>query len=180
MASQIYSLIHLFRRLMSAANDALDGVASVDDDNEPGQQIGDGDVALSYVSLDNSQQRSRTNLGIIDGGFFRQHLHDTETVLLDIYNSNGLYMCQQSDLEEKIRAHVTRTGTYTFIEELNDANPSCIRRQLDNVVEKVTTLLKDLLARQCMTDSQFYQMSIERAMVRMDYGCFLPDPSKVS
>ena len=75
---------------MSVANDALDGVASVDDDSEPGQQIGDGDVALSYLSLDSSQQRSRTNLCVMDGEFFRQHLHDTDTVLLDMYNSNGL------------------------------------------------------------------------------------------
>lgn len=58
MSSQIYSLLHLFRRLTSAVNDALDGVASPDDDNEPGQQIGDGDIACSYVSLDISQQRS--------------------------------------------------------------------------------------------------------------------------
>ena len=165
---------------MSVANDALDGVASVDDDNEPRQQIGDGNVALSYFSVDNFQQRSRTNLCVMDGEFFRQYLHETDTVLLDIYNSNGLYMCQRSDLEAKIRAHVTRTGAYTFIEELSDTNPTCVHQHLDGVVKKVTTLLKDLLDRQCITESQFYQMAIERSLVRMDYGCFLPDPSKVS
>ena len=89
-------------------------------------------------------------------------------------------MCQQSDLDAKVRAHVTRTGAYTFIEELSDANPTCVQQHLDGVVKKVTTLLKDLLGRQCITESQVYQMTIERSLVRMDYGCFLPDPSKVS
>lgn len=86
-------------------------------------------------------------------------------------------MCQRSDLEAKIPTHVTQTGAYRFIEELNDTNSTCIRQQLDGVVEKVTALLQDLLARPCITDSQFYQMAVECSMARMDYACFLPDTS---
>ena len=159
MANQIYSLIRIFRRLMSAANDALDGVASPDDDQEPGQNIGDGDISLSYTSLDNPRQRSRTNLWVMDSEFFQQHLHDTGTVLLDIYNSNGLLMCELRVMEAKILGHMTRTGAYSFIEELNDDNPMCVLKQLDSIVEHVTTLLNDLLTRQCITASQFYQMT---------------------
>ena len=83
-------------------------------------------------------------------------------------------------MEAKILGHMTRTGAYSFIEELSDDNPTCVRKQLDSIVEHVTTSLNDLLARQCITESQFYQMTIERSMVRMDYGYFLPDTSKVS
>ena len=180
MANQIYSLIHMFRRLMSTANDALDGVVSPDDENEPGQHLGDGDISLTQLSLDDPRQRSRTNLWVMDVEFFRQHLNDTSTVLVDIYNSNGLCLCELRVMEAKILGHMTRTGAYSFIEELSDDNLTCVREQLDSIVEHVTTSLNDLLARQCITQSQFYQMTIERSMVRMDYGYFLPDTSKVS
>ena len=180
MANQTYSLVNLFRRLTSVANDALDNFPTADDEREPGQQSGVGNVALSRMLLDDPQERARIDLCVVDGEYFRENLNDMNAVLMDIYNSNGIYMCERNEMETKIRRHVKRTGAYSFIEELDDDNPTCVQQQLDTVVEHVTTLLNDLLARQCITESQFYQMMVERSMIRMDYGCFLPDPSRVS
>ena len=178
MAYQTYSLVALFRRLISAANDALDNFPTAEDEHEPGQQSGIGKVALRRMSLDDPRERSRTDLCIIKGEYFRENIKEMDAVLLDIYNSNGLYLCERQEMEAKIRRHMRRTGAYAFIEELNKDNPTCIRQQLDSLVERVTTLLDDLLARQCITESHFYQMTVDRSMVRMDYGCFLPDPSQ--
>ena len=129
------------------------------------------------MSLDDPQERSRTDLYIIKCECFRETLNDMDAVLLDIYNSNGLYLCEHQEMEAKIRPHMRQTGAYAFIEELNKDNPTCIQQQLDNLVERVTTLLDDLLARQCITKSHFYQKMVDRSMVRMSYGCFLPDPN---
>ena len=178
MADQTYSLVNLFRRLVSAANDALDNFPTAEDEHEPGQQSGIGNVALRRMSLDDPQERSRTDLCIIKGDCFRENIKEMDAVLLDIYNSNGLYLCERQEMEAKIRRHMRQTGAYAFIEELNNDNPTCIRQQLDSLVERVTTLLDDLLARQCISESHFYQMTVDRSMVRMDYGCFLPDPSQ--
>lgn len=177
MASQTYALVNLFRRLTNVANDALDNVSIEDDEKEPGQQSGTGNVALSQMTLNDARERSQTNLCIIDGAYFQQNLNDINAVLLDIYRSNGLYMCDRSEMEANIRTHMAHTGAYAFIGEVNDGNPKCVRQQLDSIVEHVNTLLNDLLGRQCITESHFYQMTVERSMVRMDYGCFLPDPS---
>ena len=178
MAYQTYSLVNLLRRLVSAANDALDNFPTAEDEHEPGQQSGIGNVALRRMSLDDPQERSRTDLCIVKGDCFRENMKEMDAVLLDIYNSNGLYLCERQEMEAKIRRHMRRTGAYAFIEELNKDNPTCIRQQLDSLVERVTTLLDDLLARQWITESHFYQMTVDRSMVRMDYGCFLPDPSQ--
>jgi hypothetical protein len=180
MANQTYALVNLFRRLTTVANDALDNFPTADDEHEPGQQSGTGNVTLSRMSLDNPRERARIDLCSLDSDYFRENLNDMNAVLMDIYNSNGLYMCERNEMEAKIRAHVRRTGAYAFIEELDSDNPTCVRQQLDGVVEHLTTLLNDLLARQCITESQCYQMMVERSMVRMDYGYFLPDPSRVS
>jgi hypothetical protein len=151
---------------------------TAEDEHELGQQSGIGNVALRRMSLDDPQERSQTDLCIIKGDCFRENIREMDAVLLDIYKSNGLYLCERQEMEAKIRRHMRRTGAYAFIEELNKDNPTCIRQQLDNLVERVTTLLDDLLARQCITESHFYQMTVDRSMVRMDYGCFLPDPSQ--
>ena len=180
MAHPTYSLVTLFRRLMNVANDALDNFPTADDERESGQQSGVGDISLTHLSLDDPRKRSRTDLCIIDSEYFQENLNDMNVALLDICNSNGLYLCEIQEMEAKILAHMTRTGAYAFVEELSDDNPMCVRKQLDNVVDHVTTSLNDLLARQCITESQFYQMIADRSMVRMDYGCFLPDTSKVS
>ena len=180
MARQTYALVTLFRRLMNVANDALDNFPTADDEREPGQQSGIGNVSLTHMSLDDPRKRSRTDLCIIDGEYFQENLSDMNVVLLDIYNSNGLYLCELHEMEAKILGHMTRTGAYSFIGELSDDNPTCVRKQLDSIVRHVTTSLNDLLARQCITESQFYQMTVDRSMVRMDYGYFLPDTSKVS
>ena len=180
MANQTYALVHLFRRLMDVANAALDNFPTADDEREPGQQSGAGNVSLTHVSLDDPQKRSRTDLCSIDSEYFQENLNEMNAVLLDIYNSNGLYLCELPEMEDKIRRHMKQTGAYAFVEELDDENPMCVRQQLDSVFEHVTTLLNDLFTRQCITESQFYQMTVDRSMVRMDYGYFLPDPSKVS
>ena len=119
MANQTYSLVNLFRRLVSAVNDALGNFPTAEDEYEPGQQSGIGKVALRRMSLDDPQERSRTNLCIIKGDCFRENLKEMDAVLLDIYNSNGLYLCERQEMEAKIRRHMRRTGAYAFIEELN-------------------------------------------------------------
>jgi len=78
-----------------------------------------------------------------------------------------------------VSEHITQTGAYSLVEELNDTNPNCVQQNLDNIVKQVTSLLNDLLERQCLTDIQVQQMKIERSMVQMDYLYFLPDARQV-
>ena len=106
MAHQTYSLVILSRRLISAANDASDNFPSAEDEHEPGQQSGIGNVALRRVSLDDPQDRSRTDLCIIKGEYFRENLKKMDAVLLDIHNSNGLYLCERQEMEAKIHRHM--------------------------------------------------------------------------
>jgi hypothetical protein len=179
MANQTYALVNLFRRLTYTANDALDTFPTTNDQYEPGQQNGIGNVALGRISFNNTRERARIDLCHIEGERFRQNLNDMNAVVLDIYDSNGFYMCDRIEMETGIRAHINQTDAYAFIAELNHGHPMCVRQQLDNDVAHVTTLLNDLLARQCITESQFYQMTVDRSMVRMDYGYFLPDLRRV-
>ena len=133
--------------------------------------------------LSNDSQEDSTNVlnTVNDQSTLLQRIHDLDIVSLNIYNSDGLYFCIRSDMEEKIHKHITQTDVYVLLKELNDdTNSTYIRQHLDNIVEHITLLLNDLLTRQCITHSQFYQMLVERSMVRMDYLYFLPDTSKVS
>ena len=111
MTQQTYSLVNLFRRLMNVVNDALDNFPTAEDEREPGQQSEIGDVALSHMSLDDPRERARTDLCIIDGDYFQENLNDMNVVLLDIYNSNGLFMCERQEMEaffvSALRSHTS-------------------------------------------------------------------------
>ncbi|CAF5029423.1 unnamed protein product, partial [Rotaria sp. Silwood1] len=70
---------------------------------------------------------------------------------------------------------MTRTGIYLLIQELNETDLNSVQRHVSKIVEELTLLLNDLRERQCLTDIQVQQMTVQRSMVQIDYLYFLPD-----
>ncbi len=181
MANDITNLINMFRRLSRETyNDQYEARSS--DEHEPqGQQIGEGDVNLTYLSLREGQpDHIQVSQKTIDGHKFQQEVKDNGGILLDMFNSNTIYMCEKKEMDEKVSQHMIRTGAYSLIQELNETNSNYVQQHLNKIVEQVTLLLNDLHTRQCLTDIQVQQMSIERSLVQMDYLYYLPDAHQVS
>jgi hypothetical protein len=181
MANNIIDLIDKFRRLIDETHhDKGETGALNEDKNEPGQQTGEGDVNLIYISSYQGQpERTQAYIQTIDGQRFQREVKDNGSLLLGMFNSNAIYLCDKSEMDKKVSEHIIQTGAYSLVEELNDTNPNCVQQNLDNIVKQVTSLLNDLLERQCLTDIQVQQMKIERSMVQMDYLYFLPDARQV-
>ncbi|CAF1365092.1 unnamed protein product [Rotaria sp. Silwood1] len=63
-------------------------------------------------------------------------------------------------MDDKVFQHMTRTGTYLLIQELNATDLNSVQRHLSKIVEELTLLLNDLHERQCLTDIQVQQMTV--------------------
>ncbi|CAF4979325.1 unnamed protein product, partial [Rotaria sp. Silwood1] len=63
-------------------------------------------------------------------------------------------------MDDKVYQHMTRTGTYLLIQELNATDLNSVQRHLSKIVEELTLLLNDLRERQCLTDIQVQQMTV--------------------
>ncbi|CAF3316270.1 unnamed protein product [Rotaria sp. Silwood2] len=180
MSNDAMYLINIFRRLVNEKYNNPDHTSSSNEneaENEPpGQEIGPGDVYLGYPFLHEGQQEHiQTDLPAIDAQYFQQEVKNNGGVLLDMFNSNTIYLCDKYEMDEKVSKHMTQTGAYSLIQELNETNPIYVQQHLNKGVEQVTSLLNDLLERQCLTNIQVQQMSVQRSIVQMDYLYFLPD-----
>ncbi|CAF1590017.1 unnamed protein product, partial [Adineta steineri] len=141
------------------------------DENEPGHCADVGDIVFTFKTKPGNQQSRHT----LDSRLYQQILKMQGCQLLDVYNSNALYMCKNKEMQRKIMEHVKGTNAYSFMEKLYETNPTCVQQRLDTIVEQVTTLLNDLITSHSINDSQFRQMNVDRSTVRMDYLFFLPD-----
>jgi len=167
MADQTYEFIDQLVQLFENMNHS-DEDSAIEDENEPGQVTDVGDIiALS----------PKTRL---DSRIYQQVLKSEGYQLLDVYNSNAIYLCNQNEMKRKVTAHMKRTNAYSFIAKLNETYPTYVQQHLNIIVEQVTTLLNDLVTYDCINDSQFRQMNVKRSKVRMDYLFFLPDIRQVS
>jgi hypothetical protein len=110
----------------------------------------------------------------------RQLLKEQNRLLLKAYKSNAMYSCLIIEFDERISIFMTETNAYSLIEELNETNPDCVKKRLDNIVEHVNTTLDNLLQHQSISAMQYEEMKISRDRVRLDYLFFLPDTRHVS
>jgi hypothetical protein len=170
MANEIYEYIDKIRQLIENTYDS-------EDEKVPGQVTDEGDIVFTTKTTRDSEQCSKHTL---DSEIFQHILKSQNCLLLDVYNSNGIYLCENNEMKKNISAHMKRTNAYYLIEKRNVKNPTCVQRHLDHIVKQVNTLLYDSLKSHDINDSQFRQMNVERSKVRMDYLFFLSDLSQVS
>ncbi|CAF1265289.1 unnamed protein product [Adineta steineri] len=183
MVDQVHEFLNQVRQLLNTTEDIHAEDLSTedeeeeeeeeddDDENEPGHCTDIGDIVFNLKTTSGNQQSKHT----LDSRLYQQILKSQDCQLVDVYNSNALYICESKDMKTKIMAHMKRTNAYSFIEKLCQTNSTCVRQHLDTIVERVTTLLNDLVTSHSINDSQFRQMNVDRSTVRMDYLFFLPD-----
>jgi hypothetical protein len=175
MTNQTYEFIKEFRRLVERIHDSDEDSSTVDE-SKMGQLTDEGEIVFAFKNQD-EQQHVKLSL---DSRVYQQVLESDGLLLLDVYNSNAIYLCEKDEMKTKVTAHMKRTNAYSLIEKLNETNPTCVREHLDIIVNQVTTILNALVKAHCINDSQFRQMCIPRSRVRMDYLFFLPDLRQVS
>ena len=109
----------------------------------------------------------------------RKHLSVKKRVLLRTFNTNAYYSCETTEIEQKVRKHMASTGAYLLIVELDSTNRDYLDTHLNNVDERISCTLNDLLHHQSITFSQWQQMKVERLASRLDSLYFLPDTRRV-
>lgn len=178
MVDQIHEFIDQVRQLIEDIQDKSEEDSSIEDEtDQSGQLTDEGDIVFVFKTAQDDKQGSKHSL---DSRIYQQILKSQGHQLLDVYNSNALYICEKDDMKTKVTAHMKRTKAYSFIEELPQTNSTCVQQYLDMIVKEMTILLNDLLSSHSINDSQFRQMNVERSEVRMDYLFFLPDLRQVS
>jgi hypothetical protein len=108
MANNIIDLIDKFRRLIDETHhDKGETGALNEDKNEPGQQTGEGDVNLIYISSYQGQpERTQAYIQTIDSQRFQREVKDNGSLLLGMFNSNAIYLCDKSEMDKKVSEHI--------------------------------------------------------------------------
>ena len=120
-------LINKFRRLIHEKYDDKNETSSSNEKQPPGQQVGKGDVNLTYLSLYEEQtERIQVNQRTIDGQYFQREVKNNGGVLLDMFNSNAIYWCKKNEMDEKASHHMTRTRAYLLVQELKETNSNYV------------------------------------------------------
>ena len=99
----------------------------------------------------------------------RRKLKRNKLILRITDKSNIFYICRAVDFEKKVQAYREKTNAY---QELT-SNP------LEEILYKVTRLLNDLRAKNCIQANQYDEMMPKRAKVRLGYMYFNPKVHKV-
>ena len=181
MADQVYECIDQLRQLIQNMNvNEEEEHPLIKNENvpghAPGQVTNEGDIIFTYRTTQN-EQYSKYN---VHGRIYQEILKSQNCLLLNVYNSNGIYLCEHNYMKTKIFTFMQQTKAYCLIEELQEKNPTCVQQHLDHIFEEINTLLDDLIKSHCINNSQFLQMKVERSQVRMNYLFFLPDLRHVS
>lgn len=182
--NRIIDTIDRFRQTVDAEDQREhQNNSQVEELNNPGQEFETADLALGYITADEQGREERTlNLiPLADAAVYQRALIEQGNILLDVFNSNGIYLCERREMNEKVSQHMTQTGAYLLMEQLNNANRTCVGQYLNQMVEEVNSLVDNLHECQGLSDIQVQQMRIvELSKVQMNYLFFLPDPRQVS
>jgi hypothetical protein len=87
------------------------------------------------------------------------------------------YLAQE--FEQKASNYIQKTGIYNFINVINPFNPKVSQKYLSNVIERVNTILNNLLRCKSITDAQHILIQPKRSIVRLNYLYFVPDTYQV-
>ena len=110
----------------------------------------------------------------------RRELEERNRVLLQAYNTYAYYSCAKTEMQQKVLDHMTTTGAYSLIMELNDSNQHFIEKVVKRMDKRITLTLDKLLAAQLITFSHYNKMKINQSKRRLDTLYFLPDTRRVS
>jgi hypothetical protein len=110
----------------------------------------------------------------------RKRLSAKNRVLLRAFSTHAYYSCDIAEMQQKVLQHMTSTGAYSLIMELDKTKQHCIDTCLNNTDERVTCTLNRLLHDQSITFSQWQEMRVDRLDSRLDSLYFLPNTSRVS
>ena len=187
MVHQIYEFIDQIHQLIKEIEDhnentdsSTAAAAAEEENDQLGELTEEGNIDFLCKTTTTEHGEQHSEYSFDRRLIYQQILKPQGYLLLDIHNSNGLYFCKKDKMKRKIMAHMNGTNAYTLSEPLTRTNPSCVEQHLDTINKQVTLLLDDLIQSQCINDSQFRQMNVERSKVRMDYLFFLPDLRQVN
>jgi hypothetical protein len=186
--------------MVDEINESIDIVVQSFDDDYNDDDV-DDDTRCSYYDEHQHEERKEENqktISIIgipayrlnarplyyiqkkDIQLIQQQFKEQNRLLLKTYKSNAMYSCTIDEFQANISTFFTRTNAYSLIEELNETNPNCIQKYLDDLVGKVKTMLGDLLQQRSINSIQYEEMQVQHAKVRLGYLFFLPDTRHVS
>jgi hypothetical protein len=114
-----------------------------------------------------------------DMASIRKQLSVKKRVLLRTFNTYAYYSCDIAEMQQKVSDHMTSTGAYSLIAELDSTDQDCIGTYLNTVDERVTCSLNQLLHDRSITFSQWQQMKVDRLESQLDSLYFLPNTRRV-
>ncbi|CAF2131128.1 unnamed protein product [Rotaria magnacalcarata] len=155
-------------------------ICNYDDGNHIGIKKETEEKTISMVRIPEYRLNARPLYCIQknDIKLIRQKFKEQNRLLLKTYKSNAMYSCTINEFESKISAFFTNTNAYSLIEEFNETNTDRVQKYLDDLVDKVKTILDNLLQYQSINPMQYHEMTVMRSKVRLDYLFFLPDTRK--
>lgn len=81
----------------------------------------------------------------------RQRFEEQQRLLLKTYKSNALYSCTNQEWEMHISKFFEQTNAYHFIGHLNQTNQTTMEKYLDDLVNRMKTMLNHLLEQRFRT-----------------------------
>jgi hypothetical protein len=112
----------------------------------------------------------------------RQQLQMKNRILLKAFNTYAYYSCTITEMQQKILEHMTNTGAYSLITELNRTNQDDVEKYLNIMDQRITLTLNNLLHDRSITASQRVKMEVNRSSrkrQRLDSLYFLPNIRRV-
>jgi hypothetical protein len=103
-----------------------------------------------------------------DIAFIRQQFKAKHRLLLRTFNTYAYYACEITEMQQKVLQHMTSTGAYSLIMELNETNQQDIEKHLNNRDKRITFTLNNLLHDQSITLSQWKKMKDNPSGRRFD------------
>ena len=114
-----------------------------------------------------------------DTELIRKHLFAKNRVLLRTFNTYAYYSCDIAEMQQKVLEHMSTTGAYSLIMELDNTNRHCIATYLTDMDARVACSLNQLLHDQSITVLQWQQMKVELRESRLDSLYFRPNTRRV-
>ncbi|CAF5104595.1 unnamed protein product, partial [Rotaria sp. Silwood1] len=105
----------------------------------------------------------------------RQQLQTNNRILLPTYNLYAYYSCELTLMQQKVHEHMTRTGAYRLIMELDQTNPYSLKEFVKKMNNDIMKKLNCVLHNKLITYAQWKQMSTNRSNSQLNTLYFLPD-----
>ncbi|CAF1245622.1 unnamed protein product [Rotaria sordida] len=108
----------------------------------------------------------------------RKELIDQELILRPVYKYIGYHLESIHTFYNKANQFLNQTSSYSLMFKFSRSHPTATQNRLANIVERVETILNNLLHSKSITDAQYMAMKINRSSVRMNYLYFVSETQK--